>query len=59
MCSARSLKSSENLLVSLFPSPQAWSVVISEAQEVVIRHQTLNGVTHHIYIHWLVLHPIS
>lgn len=58
-CSARSRKSSENLLVSLFPSPQAWSVVISEAQEVVIRHQTLNGVTHHIYIHWLVLHPIS
>lgn len=56
---ARSLKSSQDLLVSLFASPQAWSVVISEAQEVVIRHQTLNRVTHHIYIHRLLLHPIS
>lgn len=57
--SAITLKCSKNLLVPLFPSSQTWSVVISEAQEVVVWDQTLNGVTHHVYINWFDLCPIS
>lgn len=50
---------SKDLFVSLFPSSETWPVVVSEAQEVVVWHQTLYGVPNHIYVHWLILHPVS
>lgn len=47
----------QDLLVSLFPSPQAGSVVVPEAQEVVIRNQPFDGVPDHIDVDGLPLHP--
>lgn len=54
-------KNNENkdLFVALFSSAEAGSVVVSIAQEVVVRHQPLYGVSHHIYIQWFTLHTIS
>lgn len=46
-----------HLFVSLLPPSEARPVVISKAQEVVIRDQPLNGVTHHVNIDGLALHP--
>ena len=49
----------KDLFVALFPSSKTRSVVVSEAQEVVVGHQALYGVPHNIYVHRLALHPVS
>lgn len=48
-----------DLLIPLFPPSKAWSVVVSEAQEVVVGHEALYRISHHIYVHWLTLHTVS
>ena len=49
----------KNLFVSLLSSSKARSVVVSKTQEVVIGHQALDRVSHHIYVQGLLLRAIS
>lgn len=48
-----------HFFVPLLSPPQAGPVVISEAQEVVIGHQALNGVTHYVNVDRLCSHTKS
>lgn len=43
-----------HLFVSLFPAAQSWPVVVPKAEEVVVGHQALDGVPHHVDVHGLL-----
>lgn len=44
-----------DLFISLLPASQAWPVVVSETQEIVVRHKSFNGVPHHVNVDGLLL----
>lgn len=44
-----------NLFISLLPASQARPVVVSETQEIVVRHKPFNGVPHHVDVDGLLL----
>lgn len=45
-----------DLLIPLFPAPQAGPVVVPKTQEVVVGHQALDGVADHIDVDGLLLY---
>lgn len=55
----RGLQVQSDLLVPLFPAFQAGSVIVPESQEVVIRHQALDGVTHYVDVDGFFHHAKS
>lgn len=49
----------KNLFVSLLPSSETGSVIITKPEKIVVRHEPLDGVSHNVNINRVSLDPKS